>query len=865
MQTILIRHIHGLSIRNLSQSPSVDLHRLSLLHSAPSPSPGITNDDSYILSHKRKSRTYSSGEGTLHKRHASTSSLGSAFNSPLHAGAGRRRNESERLRKRLVQSLIVCSLPASEQIDAESTRSRRDSASSIGTGTGTGTARRKRTPSSNLNPSSSSATSEENLSPFWSSSVHVPSVDPDFWIEEKEKEVFLEGLAGTEGGVGREERIVVDLWIREVTAEEGDGKGKGRQVQEEEHGWKLMERYNVNLSECRSLGREPSRFPSPMPPNTLLLQISSSPSSTNTEWFVHIPPSPQDDNVPASTANGMEEEDEEALSDPGQSPRPPRRRARAHSHLKEMEETRASFLRAIEKRERELVLERSAYETRMLSSYDMEGISGLIEGEKSLEASRFELADAKRKLEEVLCGDGGKLEEDERERGERRERLKNLEDARTSRQAEIERRKQEIEERRNGLKGRKKRLEKAQDALRVKEKELEVMEQELNLDQGIWESIRLTMRHRSATLVQQLSDIYPIIAIPPTSPDPKFQGSLDYSVLNLPLPNSPFPPAAYSNDDVLSSALGYVAQLTLLLSTYLGVPIHYPLKPMGSRSLVMDPISSLKGQRWFPLYGKGVDRYRFDYAVFLLNKDVEQLLYSQKLQVKDLRNTLPNLAALSLSITCEPDTPSQTPTPSRHDSGSLHLSIPQGVPFKPPRSPILQLNGTSSHHSSPSSSSSAPRSPSPSASSSSALHSSPTASSSSTRSRSPSPPARRRGHARVRSDAPSPELSPTRGRQKVLASPPPLSLATPVHREPSSSDDELRSTSPASTVRAGANGRSGSIKSIRSFISGGSERSVKNVSFERESNEEDEKKLLVNGDAGVRLNNGVATANGQQT
>lgn len=36
-------------------------------------------------------------------------------------------------------------------------------------------------------------------------------------------------------------------------------------------------------------------------------------------------------------------------------------------------------------------------------------------------------------------------------------------------------------------------------------------------------------------------------------------------------------------------------------------------------------ISMMRGPRAFPLYGRGVDRYRFDYGVFLLNKNIEQV------------------------------------------------------------------------------------------------------------------------------------------------------------------------------------------------------------------------------------------------
>ncbi|KAF9175756.1 hypothetical protein BGX20_000563 [Mortierella sp. AD010] len=67
---------------------------------------------------------------------------------------------------------------------------------------------------------------------------------------------------------------------------------------------------------------------------------------------------------------------------------------------------------------------------------------------------------------------------------------------------------------------------------------------------------------------------------------------------------------------------------------------------MGSRALVLDPVSLLVGPKEFPLYGKGQERNRFEYGVFLLNKDIEQLMNSQGLQFMDLRQTLPNLRYL---------------------------------------------------------------------------------------------------------------------------------------------------------------------------------------------------------------------------
>lgn len=46
----------------------------------------------------------------------------------------------------------------------------------------------------------------------------------------------------------------------------------------------------------------------------------------------------------------------------------------------------------------------------------------------------------------------------------------------------------------------------------------------------------------------------------------------------------------------------------------------------------------------FPLFSRGVDRARFEYGVYLLNKNLEQLLQSQGFVAMNLKLTLPNLA-----------------------------------------------------------------------------------------------------------------------------------------------------------------------------------------------------------------------------
>lgn len=136
-------------------------------------------------------------------------------------------------------------------------------------------------------------------------------------------------------------------------------------------------------------------------------------------------------------------------------------------------------------------------------------------------------------------------------------------------------------------------------------------------------------------ICEELLTIFPIE--PTSSP-------LLFKICNLPLPNTSYDD---SDEDVIAAALGYVARLVDMLQYYLSIPLPYPLTPFGSRSLIHDHISILQdNQRTFPLYLKGAIQFRFDYGVFLLNKNIEALAESQGLKVVDIRHTLPNLKYL---------------------------------------------------------------------------------------------------------------------------------------------------------------------------------------------------------------------------
>lgn len=158
-------------------------------------------------------------------------------------------------------------------------------------------------------------------------------------------------------------------------------------------------------------------------------------------------------------------------------------------------------------------------------------------------------------------------------------------------------------------------------------------------------SLRAELGPCRTSLVTTLSTIFPIELYSP--PD------LLYTILDVPLPiplssTDPAPPLALSShksvdEDSVATSLGFAAQLLQFLAAYLGKSLVYPVTCIGSRSLIKDGISAMVGPRMysryqlyasivnlnlrFPLYSKNVDTYRFEYGVFLLNKDIEMVRF----------------------------------------------------------------------------------------------------------------------------------------------------------------------------------------------------------------------------------------------
>ncbi|KAI0007198.1 putative UV radiation resistance protein [Xylariaceae sp. FL0662B] len=193
-----------------------------------------------------------------------------------------------------------------------------------------------------------------------------------------------------------------------------------------------------------------------------------------------------------------------------------------------------------------------------------------------------------------------------------------------------------IEARRNAIK-------EGRDVQAKATADVEHAQAKLSASETLLASTRDSIRGQRRRICEDLAHIFPIAPLPSGA-------ALSFSICGVPLPNTDYDPTSTSStEDSLSAGLGYVTQLTNALQYYLCVPLPYPVTPLGSRSSIRDDISMLPDtQREFPLFLRGgaTAQYRFDYAWFLLNKDVEALCVAAGLKVVDIRHTLPNLKYL---------------------------------------------------------------------------------------------------------------------------------------------------------------------------------------------------------------------------
>lgn len=205
-------------------------------------------------------------------------------------------------------------------------------------------------------------------------------------------------------------------------------------------------------------------------------------------------------------------------------------------------------------------------------------------------------------------------------------------------------------------------LKQAQIALIANKQQLAERKQLLERDHQLFLLRCEALAIRRRTLISQLRSIYPIAPL----------GDKTLSIAGFSLPNSDF---TGCDEENVATALGYVCHALFMISKWLQVPLRYTMIPMCSRSFIRDDIAQETSPK-FPLYSRGMDRPRFEYAVFLLNKNLEQLMSFQGLDIISLRQTLPNLQRLYQVADPEsssaqhskypPASPSSTHSPSFH-------------------------------------------------------------------------------------------------------------------------------------------------------------------------------------------------------
>jgi hypothetical protein len=242
-----------------------------------------------------------------------------------------------------------------------------------------------------------------------------------------------------------------------------------------------------------------------------------------------------------------------------------------------------------------------------------------------------------------------------REVSERERKVADWRTAEAQVRVEVESLSERIRHRKGRLKCRREALSLATDTLSQDVADEAITEQELSRERESVVTLQRRILPIRASLITTLASLLPIDLI---------SGSdLLFSILDAPLPiplgtTDPAPPLllpSYKevNEEGVATALAYAAFVVQLLAAYLDKMLVYPITFCGSRSMIRDGISAMVGPRMFPLFSRGVDTYRFEYGVFLLNKNIEMLMSDRNLRALDMRHTLPNLKNLLLTLSDE--------------------------------------------------------------------------------------------------------------------------------------------------------------------------------------------------------------------
>jgi UV radiation resistance-associated gene protein len=227
----------------------------------------------------------------------------------------------------------------------------------------------------------------------------------------------------------------------------------------------------------------------------------------------------------------------------------------------------------------------------------------------------------------------------ERSLQSRRDQLSSLQTAVAHVQTQNDVLKRKIQEMRKAMQGRQQDIAPDPDAQSRSERRKAEQTKRIQTTQTSAQELDTSSSGQIRRIGEALLTIFPIEAI--------HNKPLHFSIRHIYLPNSVYDD---TNRDEIAAALGFTTQLVYQLSMYLLCVLPYPLEPNASSSWIEDPISVGLTQRRFPLFPISV-AYRFDYGVYLLNKDIEFLMSKAGLRVLDIRHTLPNLKYLLFVLT----------------------------------------------------------------------------------------------------------------------------------------------------------------------------------------------------------------------
>ncbi|KAG6869056.1 hypothetical protein C0993_004729 [Termitomyces sp. T159_Od127] len=469
--------------------------------------------------------------------------------------------------------------------------------------------------------------------PHYFSPIHRPSTHPRFAIDINSIYDFAEGIDGS--GT----RLKIEVWGKVGPGWNNKLSGKGKEkFVDPTTGWRILQERDFDLRDLVPLPASFSVDSSPLPSNSLVITLSHS------GGIFFLPPPALPLRCTLSPTDGYATD-----------PEPDTWNARELASVSSVPETLTGHIESpvIISRRRQntsgFVSPPRSQNDAPATTAGWQDILKLVTLQSCILDNKSSLLRVERGIDKMLGRDNILFQH--REICEYEARLEELaanhkkviEDSKNLR-SQIQVQMKNLHQRKQMLRSAKEQLEK--DVESEVDLKNEVLRQQFS-------ALRARFGPTRTTLISILFSIYPIELLSP--PD------LLYTILDVPLPipfalSDPAPPLTLPShkdvtEDAIATALGYAAQVVQLLSGYLGKSLVYPVTCIGSRSLIRDNISAMVGPRMFPLYSKGVDTYRYEYGVFLLNKDIELLMADRDLRALDMRHTLPNLKNLLLTLT----------------------------------------------------------------------------------------------------------------------------------------------------------------------------------------------------------------------